>query len=147
MDAQLITIVGIRLARCSFRIRPDLTDEERAASFDIAPSFGLAREFPTPLTAMVALQVAVFEDVDKAPFALTVAYEGHFSVATQDAMPVLQEYCKANAIALLFPYVRETIGSLTLRAGFSPLVMPPLNAQALADAFERQALSNASAAP
>lgn len=39
----------------------------------------------------------------------------------------LEYFSRINAPAIIFPYVRETISSLSMRASLQPVVIPPLN--------------------
>jgi preprotein translocase subunit SecB len=39
----------------------------------------------------------------------------------------LEEYSKIHAPSLLFPYIRENISNVTMKAGMSPIVLPPMN--------------------
>jgi preprotein translocase subunit SecB len=50
---------------------------------------------------------------------------GRFSIDTK-AFPVehVPEWARTNAPIMLFPYLREHVYSLTLRAGFKPAVLP-----------------------
>jgi hypothetical protein len=134
IDARAIRVIGARLTKCVLEIRPGV--QPGAAPQLVAEStiFGIARQFPTLRQAIVTLSVSVFKNDPTAPFWIEVYYEGQFAVDTDDAAKGLQQYAHANAIAFLFPYVRETVSSLTVRAGFAPLMLPLLNAQALADA-------------
>jgi len=39
----------------------------------------------------------------------------------------LEQFCNVNAPAIIFPFIRETIASMTLKAGVSPVLIQPLN--------------------
>ena len=44
----------------------------------------------------------------------------------------------ANAIAILFPYVRAFVSTLTLQANYAPLVLPTMNLSSLADMLKEK---------
>jgi preprotein translocase subunit SecB len=39
----------------------------------------------------------------------------------------LEEYAKIHAPSLLFPYIRENVSNVTMKAGMPPIVLPPMN--------------------
>lgn len=43
----------------------------------------------------------------------------------------IDEYLKNNAPTLMFPYVREHVSAITIKAGMKPILIPPLNMRAL----------------
>lgn len=79
----------------------------------------------------VVLTVTITAKVkDKAMFLVEAAQAGVFqirNVPQQDLGPVLGIACPNT----LFPYVRETISSVISRAGFPPVVLAPMNFEAI----------------
>lgn len=43
-----------------------------------------------------------------------------------------EEFCKVNAPAIIFPFIREHIASVTAKAGMMPILIHPVNFAALA---------------
>ena len=79
---------------------------------------------------------------DKTVFLVEAAQAGVFSirgVPQQQLQPVLAIHCPA----VLFPYARETVADATMRAGFPPVHLAPINFEAL----YQQQLAQAGAAP
>jgi preprotein translocase subunit SecB len=67
---------------------------------------------------------------EKTMFLAEAAQAGIFSVqgvAAQELEPLLAIACPS----ILFPYVRETISDLVLRAGFPPVLLAPVSFEAL----------------
>jgi preprotein translocase subunit SecB len=56
---------------------------------------------------------------------------GMFSKITGSENMELDEFAKYNGPALMFPYIRETIASTTVKAGIPPVIIPPVNLQAI----------------
>jgi preprotein translocase subunit SecB len=52
---------------------------------------------------------------------------GIFSVIAGNENMDLADFARINAPALIFPYVRETIASTSLKAGIPPVIIPPIN--------------------
>jgi preprotein translocase subunit SecB len=67
---------------------------------------------------------------DKTLFLVEAAQAGIFSIRGVPAdrlQPVIAVHCPA----ILFPYVRETIADATMRAGYPPVQLAPINFEAL----------------
>jgi preprotein translocase subunit SecB len=67
---------------------------------------------------------------DKTVFLIEAAQAGLFTIrgiAPNQLQPVLAMHCPA----VLFPYARETVADATLRAGFPPVHLAPINFEAL----------------
>jgi preprotein translocase subunit SecB len=77
------------------------------------------------LTVTVTAKVA-----DKTLFLVEVAQAGIFQirdVPAEDLDPILGVACPN----ILFPYARETVSNLVNRAGFPPVLLSPINFEAL----------------
>ena len=59
------------------------------------------------------------------PFNLDVAITGHYSMSGNNENNV--ELMQENSVAILFPYLRTTISSITNLANVSPLILPTIN--------------------
>lgn len=68
--------------------------------------------------------VDVFKNEINAPFELSLAIRGifEFSENIED-----KEIFEKNAMAILFPYIRNIITNITSMSGFPPLIIPTLN--------------------
>src|SRR5438552_11089402 len=67
---------------------------------------------------------------DKTVFLVEAAQAGIFGirgVAAEQLQPVLAIHCPT----VLFPYARETVADATMRAGFPPVQLAPVNFEAL----------------
>ncbi|MBV1775247.1 protein-export chaperone SecB [Burkholderiaceae bacterium DAT-1] len=67
---------------------------------------------------------------DKTHFLVEVAQAGIFqlrNIPNQDLEPLLAVSCPN----ILFPYVRETVSDVVSRAGFPPILLAPINFEAL----------------
>ena len=59
-----------------------------------------------------------------------------FSFRDLDENKNIPDYFYANSIAILFPYVRAMVSTLTLLANATPMVLPTLNLSDLKDVLE-----------
>lgn len=76
------------------------------------------------------LTVTVNMDDDKTAFLVEVHQAGLFTVVGLEG-PQLQHLLSAQCPQILFPYAREAIDNLVVRGGFPPLMLPPINFDAL----------------
>lgn len=58
-------------------------------------------------------------------------FVGIFLVEKDSENMGLKEFIQNNAPALMFPYIREQISSITSKSGIKPIVLPPINLMAL----------------
>lgn len=72
-------------------------------------------------TVRLADQIAFLAEVEQAGLFAMAHFEG------EAISSLLNSYCPI----LLFPYARETIANLSLKAGFPPLELQPINFEAL----------------
>ncbi|MGP3790277.1 protein-export chaperone SecB [Pseudomonas sp. B392_1p] len=64
------------------------------------------------------------EEVDR-PFSMIVAVSGHFRIDTSK-FPAehIENWCFKNAPVILLPFIRDHAYSLSMRAGFNPVLLP-----------------------
>mgnify|MGYP003285924755 CR=1 FL=1 len=76
----------------------------------------------------VTLQVEIFENAEEnnKPFEMKVNLTGYFT--TDGCNP---ERLRANAIAILYPYVRSIVSTYTANANITPLILPVINVNKL----------------
>ena len=116
-----------------------------------SPEIGLQLQ-----TAVTALGEDAFEVVltttvtaklgeEKTVFLVEVAQAGIFRVRNvpEDNLPPLLSIACPN---ILFPYAREVVSDVVSRAGFAPVVLQPVNFEALYAARLEQAAAEAAAA-
>lgn len=77
----------------------------------------------------------VFSATDKNSQKRMVEIECHamFRFATRIEFGEIPSYFYGNSIAIVFPYIRAFISTVTLQANFQPLVLPTMNLSSLAD--------------
>lgn len=76
------------------------------------------------------------EKVDKVR--LELKYVGIFSIIESEKNMDLEHFLEHNAPALLLPYIREQITSITAKAGILPVILPPLNILAMIKENEKK---------
>lgn len=90
--------------------------------------------FEVTLTVTVTAKI---EEGDKTVFLVEAAQSGIFqlrNIPNEEIEPILMIGC-AN---ILFPYARETISDAVARAGFPPVLLAPVNFEAMYEARQQE---------
>lgn len=96
--------------------------------------------FEVVITATVTSKIG-----EKVMFLVEIKQAGLFRIAnlpSGDMEAILAVMCPN----ILFPYLRETVSSLTVRAGFPPVLLNPINFDALYQQQKQQAQASAATA-
>lgn len=75
----------------------------------------------------ITLAVNVFKGVEDAPFYIDVELTGYFELEGEDD---ILKY-EANAIAIIYPYLRAIVSNYTSSANVSPVILPAINVNAM----------------
>lgn len=75
----------------------------------------------------ITLAVSVFKGVEDAPFYIDVELTGYFELEGEDD---ISKY-EANAIAIMYPYLRAIVSNYTSSANVSPVILPAINVNAM----------------
>lgn len=79
-------------------------------------------------TILVSLIISIFEDAaeNNYPFYLKINMTGIFEL---DHIHVesREGFAEVNAVAILFPYIRALISTITANVNVPPLILPPIN--------------------
>lgn len=66
-----------------------------------------------------------YNDVEQ--FSFLVKMVGIFECVGESQLKDFDTFGKVNGAAIIFPYIREHITNLSLKAGLVPVVLPPVN--------------------
>lgn len=78
--------------------------------------------------AEVSLKLDIYnKDSKEAPFKLTASITGWFSTDDDIDVDKYIQFCKVNATAILFPYLRSAVTDITKISNVQPLVLPLVN--------------------
>ncbi len=104
---------------------PEVFTERDAPTMEVKINSG-ARSLPDDHYEVVLTVTITARIKDKTVFLVEAAQAGVFqirNVPQQDIAPLLGIACPNT----LFPYVRETISTVTARAGFQPVILAPMS--------------------
>ena len=74
----------------------------------------------------VELTTSLFKGIEDAPFYLDVTITGYFELVGEDDIMKFE----ANAIAIMYPYLRAIVSTYTASANVSPVILPAINVKA-----------------
>lgn len=64
---------------------------------------------------------------DEEQFSFCVKMVGVFECVGESKISDFEKFGKINGAAIIFPYIREHITNLSLKAGIGPIILPPVN--------------------
>lgn len=141
MTDPIFTIRRIYLKDVSFEAPQGAHSFTRAWEPETSIDLNIAAEALAPTTHEVTLRVTVTTaNVGSTAFLIEVVQSGIFEIdgyARSATDRLLQTVCPT----ILFPYAREAIDSVVGKASFPPLMLEPVNFEAMHDAVLSQATS------
>ncbi len=117
-------------------LAPDSTESSEPISFGWDWRVIGAREFE------VVLQVRV-DPTRERPESASVVICGAFGVSGPEHTVATRDFVRAQGPAILFPYLREALTSLTSRSPHGPFILAPTNVLALMQAFDPEKATGA----
>ena len=75
----------------------------------------------------IILRVNVFKGQEESPFNMEVELIGYFELDGEDDITRYE----ANAIAIMYPYLRAIVSTYTASANVSPVILPAINVNAM----------------
>ena len=78
------------------------------------------------ITVMETVTVKQYHN-DKEQVSITVKMAGVFESIGETQIKDYDEFGRVNAAAIIFPYIREHISSLSAKAGIGMIILPPVN--------------------
>lgn len=81
---------------------------------------------------------------DAESFVLEFTMMGLFSVNREDPNLNIEDYIREFSSTLMFPYIREHISSVSIKAGIRPILLPPTNIRALISNTDKKSESEKS---
>ena len=103
-----------------FKNNPDFEGDSTKLEFHPSVEFNIDGN-----DMLVFLTIDLFNDAHKNnyPFEMSVSVVGYFKLMSDEDV----EKYKANAVAVLFPFVRSIISTYTVAANINPLILPTIN--------------------
>ena len=64
---------------------------------------------------------------DEQQIEFNTAMEGVFKRNVDNPVPDINTFCRLNAPAMIFPFIREHVASISLKAGLGAVILGPVN--------------------
>ena len=117
-------IKNLILLESSFsRINNVVFDESVNNNFDINIEVGVNEKVIT--VTEEAILVQKFQDIEQ--FKFKVKMIGVFECIGDSLITNFDEFGRINGAAIIFPYIREHVTNLSLKAGIGAIFLPPVN--------------------
>lgn len=119
-----IKLHNVFVTKLDFEVFPDRV-QKKAVNLAI----GVDTKFSelTKLEERLTVTITTDEDLEKTYFRLVVSVLGYFEEQPDGAALTLEKFSTLQAPAILFPYVREAVTSITAKAPMAPILLPPMN--------------------
>ncbi len=122
-----IQLRGTFIDEITFRRTPGFSRELNNVSFAFALSDDSEYHEDTgQIVTKLVIEAKKGSESDELPFTFRIVMGGVFHVENADPQH-LELMKKVNCPAILFPFLREAIASITRKAGFPPLYIPVIN--------------------
>lgn len=72
-----------------------------------------------------AILIQTFQDIEQ--FKFKVKMIGVFECIGESQLTNFDEFGRINGAAIIFPYIREHISNISLKAGIGAIILPPVN--------------------
>lgn len=99
------------------------SDEENPVKVDIDTEVGVQDKVISVVETVTVVQK--YNDIEQ--FSFSVKMVGLFECIGESQLTDYESFGKVNGAAIIFPYIREHITNLSLKAGLKPIVLPPVN--------------------
>lgn len=133
----LISFLGYRLVNVSYICSPEFEMESIANGkyhYSFSKIGSLLSDTEYQLNLIVRICFGEDADYTNAPFRLVVEMAGRY-----DCNDGWHQRWESNALAILFPYLRALVSTLTAQSGREPLILPTVNiAQLFREAAEQK---------
>ncbi len=128
----VISFKEYRLFSLDYKCEPAFTQKAiQDGKFTYNFSYGSV-DLPNGMVQINLMVIAFFgndeTDADHSPFRISAEIGGKFSTENGKSW---NHHWDANAIAILYPYVRSIISSMTIQAGVDPVILPTINVAAM----------------
>lgn len=116
---------NVIVTKLKFDRKPELPSEKAAMEIQ----FNSKKKFVDDDNQLLYFLEATVIIKDETTTFLTYSSEhvGYFGVEKSEQNMELKKFSEFNAPAVILPYIRETLSSITLKSGMKPIFLPPIN--------------------
>jgi preprotein translocase subunit SecB len=129
-----LKFINYKIDEIIFKNNEDFKNEKVNISIDFNKDINYIEEDGEEDKVIVSLEVDVFKDPIKNnyPFHLFIRMIGFFEVTNSD-LEGKDIIVNRNTIAIMFPYLRSLVSTITANSQVPPLIIPTINVNKLID--------------
>jgi preprotein translocase subunit SecB len=130
MKTNTYQLESINLIESFFKREPEISYEsdEFSSNIDIKSGYNIEDN-----KLLVMLEIEFYAGIpEKKQIIISVKMLGVFKKLNTEGISI-DKFAKINAPAIIFPFIREHIATLSLKAGIYPILLPPINFVKLAE--------------
>lgn len=129
-DKSLLQFLGYEVNKLQFK-KSDAS--VNTGEIQLVPRFMKSVEDLGDNNYNVTIGVLIEQSQDQhLPFELCVELTGNFKLVMDDSnLDIKKRLLNQNTLAILFPFLRSTVASLTLSANITPVLLPLINIAAV----------------
>jgi len=129
--AGFISFLGYRLVKFEYECNPSFEFDSVAngkMQYNLSKLSTQLKDGATQVNLLTRVFFADSDSFDDAPMRMLIEIAGVFREANGEPW---QTKWESNAVAILYPYIRALIGSLTAQSGRQPILLPTINVAAM----------------
>jgi len=117
----------ILLISSNFKLNPEV-EPGRPGEFTIEVSMTRHQKVDNNLIVSVEVAIVAMGQDNSELLKMAVQMDGLFDVTGDDSVGPSEDYlANVNAPAIIYPFVREHVASVTAKAGIEAILIPPFN--------------------
>ena len=126
-----IQMLDLYFSRCFFEQERGKNSDEYQTTFNI--NYAVNNEDDSKIK--VTIDTSIINQTGN--IKLEIQTVGIFRIDKEDMEEKMYEHLiKVNTVAIIFPYIRSQVSLLTTQPGIKPVMLPPMNLNALIDSKE-----------
>lgn len=115
----------------NYKFPKTLIDYSNSSDTDIDVSFTVAGKYKNSESRFFLEFTTHAKFEDKSDFFIKIDCEASFEFKNVNSISEIPDFFYTNAIAILFPYVRAYISTVTVQSNIKPIILPTLNLMSL----------------
>lgn len=130
-NVAVIQFIGYRVMNILYKCDPsfELPQGEVQYKYNFSKSLAILSETEVQENVCANVFYSTTDNIEEAPFRITVEIAGRFR-CNNEWKPELER----NVLAIMFPYLRSIISTITCNSGREPIILPTIN---IASLFEK----------
>lgn len=130
-NVAVIQFIGYRVTNILYNCDPsfEIPQGEVSYKFNFSKSLAILSDTEVRENVCANIFYCTTDNIEEAPFRITVEIAGRFR-CDNEWKPELEP----NVLAIMFPYLRSIISTITCNSGREPIILPTIN---IASLFEK----------